>query len=113
MVWVDKDILNTNTLSTSFHQGCVLSPFLFTLPTYECTARFTDSRTVKFADEITVVGLITGGDESMYKEKVKLLVEWCSDNNLTLNVDKTKEMVDDFRRSQQNHMHQRCQSGDD
>ncbi|KAF7692576.1 hypothetical protein HF521_010186, partial [Silurus meridionalis] len=39
-------------------------------------------------------------DESAYREEVKRLTAWCGANNLSLNVDKTKEMVVDFRRAQ-------------
>lgn len=33
---------------------------------------------------ITVVGLISGNDETTYREEVKHLVGWCMDNNLVL-----------------------------
>ena len=52
---------------------------------------------IKFADDTTVIGLITNGDESAYRSEVENLVEWCQANNLTLNVDKTKEMVIRYR----------------
>ncbi|KAI5102820.1 gastrula zinc finger protein XlCGF28.1-like [Silurus meridionalis] len=39
-------------------------------------------------------------DESAYREEVQRLTAWCGANNLSLNVDKTKEMVVDFRRAQ-------------
>lgn len=46
---------------------------------------------VKFADDTTLVGLISGGDESAYRAEVHGLVTWCKDNNLTLNTAKTEE----------------------
>ncbi|KAM8822285.1 uncharacterized protein ACB058_021512 [Synchiropus picturatus] len=52
----------------------------------------------QFADDTTVVGLIRNDDESNYRSEVSRLVQWCDDNNLRLNVEKTKEMVVDFRR---------------
>ncbi|KAI5627516.1 gastrula zinc finger protein XlCGF28.1-like [Silurus asotus] len=55
---------------------------------------------IKFADDTTVVGLISKNDESAYSEEVQRLTAWCGANNLTLNVDKKKEMVVDFRRAQ-------------
>jgi hypothetical protein len=45
--------------------------------------------TIKFADDTTVVGLITDNDETAYRE-VRELAVWCQDNNLSLNVNKTK-----------------------
>ncbi|GAA6107797.1 uncharacterized protein LOC121182596, partial [Tachysurus ichikawai] len=58
---------------------------------------------IKFADDTTVVGLINNNDESAYREEVQQLTAWCRANNLSLNVDKTKEMVVDFRRAQSDH----------
>ncbi|KAI3363565.1 hypothetical protein L3Q82_012174 [Scortum barcoo] len=48
---------------------------------------------VKFADDTTVIGLITGDDETAYREEVRALTSWCQDNNLHLNVSKTKELI--------------------
>uniref|UniRef100_A0A669EKF5 Reverse transcriptase domain-containing protein n=1 Tax=Oreochromis niloticus TaxID=8128 RepID=A0A669EKF5_ORENI len=58
---------------------------------------------VKFADDTTVVGLITNGDETAYREEVSALTHWCQDNHLTLNVAKTKELIVDFRRCREVH----------
>jgi hypothetical protein len=55
---------------------------------------------IKFADDTTVVGLITNSDETAYREEVRALGVWCQENNLTLNVNKTKEMIVDFRKQQ-------------
>ncbi len=45
-----------------------------------------------------MVGLISNRDETNYRSEVSRLAGWCSDNNLSLNVEKTKEIVVDFRR---------------
>ncbi|CAI5669471.1 unnamed protein product [Oreochromis niloticus] len=58
---------------------------------------------VKFADDTTVVGLITNGDETAYREEVSALTHWCQDNHLTFNVAKTKELIVDFRRCREVH----------
>jgi hypothetical protein len=55
---------------------------------------------IKFADNTTAVGLITNNDETAYIEEVKALVEWGQENNLSLNVNKTKEQIVDFRKQQ-------------
>ncbi len=97
-VCVGRNTSSTTTLSTDAPQGCVLSPLLFTLLTHDCTAKFSSNHIIKFADD-TVVGLISNNDETHFREKVAQLAEWCGVNNLSLNVEKTKEVVMDFRRN--------------
>ncbi|KAI4898937.1 hypothetical protein NFI96_007064 [Prochilodus magdalenae] len=89
---------STRTVSTGTPQGCVLSPLLYTLFTYDCVASQSNTSIIKFADDTTVIGLITGGDETAYRREVAELVDWCDYNNLSLNTDKTKEMIVDPRR---------------
>ncbi|KAL0153065.1 hypothetical protein M9458_051664 [Cirrhinus mrigala] len=101
-VHVGHNTSSTTTLSTGAPQGCVLSPLLFTLLTHDCTAKFSSIH-IKFADDTTVVGLISNNDETPYREEVAQLVEWCGANNLSLNVSKTKEVVMDFRRNSVDH----------
>ena len=45
-----------------------------------------------------MIGLITDGDESDYRREIEDLTLWC-DNNLSFNVNKTKEIIVDFRKS--------------
>ncbi len=52
----------------------------------------------KFADDTTLIGLITNDNESDYRREVSTLFDWSCTHNLKLNVLKTKEMVFDFRR---------------
>ncbi|KAI4904962.1 hypothetical protein NFI96_002249 [Prochilodus magdalenae] len=54
----------------------------------------------KFADDTTILGLITDGDETVYRDEVSALSEWCYHNNLSLNISKTKEMIVDYRKLQ-------------
>ncbi|XDV14228.1 hypothetical protein PO909_002405, partial [Leuciscus waleckii] len=49
-------------------QGCVLSPLLFTLLTHDCAAKHSSNHLIKFADDTTVVGLISQNDESAYRK---------------------------------------------
>ena len=47
--------------------------------------------------------MITKNDEAAYSEEVRALGVWCQENNLSLNVNKTKEMIVDFRKQQREH----------
>ena len=68
----------------------MLSLLLYSPFTHDCVAKH-DSNTInKFADDTTVVGLFTDNDESAYKEENRDLAVRCQDNNLALNVRKTK-----------------------
>ncbi|KAI4889498.1 hypothetical protein NFI96_008344 [Prochilodus magdalenae] len=102
-VQIERNTSSITTLSTGAPQGCVLSPLLFTLLTHDCAAMHSSNHIIKFADDTTVVGLISKNDESAYREEVQRLTDWCRTNNLSLNVDKTKEMVVDSRRTRRDH----------
>ncbi|KAK1788023.1 hypothetical protein P4O66_016497 [Electrophorus voltai] len=98
-VQIGSSTSNTTTLSTGAPQGSIFSSLLFTLLTHDCAAMHSLNHIIKFADDTTVVGLINKDNESAYREEVRELVSWCKANNLYLNVDKTKQMVVDFRRT--------------
>ncbi len=91
------------TLNTGAPQGCVLSPLLYSLYTHDCAATHSSNVIVKFADDTTVIGLITDNDETAYRAEVSTLTKWCQENHLSLNIDKTKELVVDFRRQSREH----------
>ena len=76
----------------------LLSPLLYSLFTHDCTARHESKTIIKFADDTTVLGLIPNNDETAYREEVRDLTVWCKDNNLSLNVIKTKERIVDYRK---------------
>ena len=69
---------------------CHAGPLLYSLFIDDCVAKHDSNSIIKFADDTTVVGLITNNDETAYREKARNLAEWCQDNNLSLNVSKTK-----------------------
>uniref|UniRef100_A0A669DGC5 Reverse transcriptase domain-containing protein n=1 Tax=Oreochromis niloticus TaxID=8128 RepID=A0A669DGC5_ORENI len=78
--------------------GSPASPLLFSLYTNCCTSTHQSVKLIKFADDTTVIGLISDGDESAYRREVEHLVSWCSHNNLVLNAQKTVEIIVDFRK---------------
>ena len=84
------------------HKGTCSAP-LYSLFTHDCVAMHASNSFIKFADDTTVVGLITNNDETAYREEVKALGVWCQENNISLSVTKTNEMIVDFRKQQREH----------
>ncbi len=78
-----------------------LSPLLFTLYTYECNPRHGKNSVLKFADDTNITGRISNSDETSYWEDVHHLAEWCTENNLLLNLSKTKELIIDLEKRRQ------------
>ncbi len=92
---------NSITLNIGAPQGCVLSPLLYSLYTHDCVSSHSSTSIVKFADDTVVLGLVSNNDEAAYLYEVERLTSWCQDNCLSLNVSKTKELIVDFRKRQQ------------
>src|SRR4029434_3108791 len=61
-VRLGKHDSDPRTISTGSPQGCVLSPLLFSLYTNSCTSSHQSVKLLKFADDTTLIGLISGGD---------------------------------------------------
>ncbi len=66
--------------------------------THNCTATYSSNVIVKFADDTTVIGLITDNDDTAYREEVSTLTKWCQENHLSLNIDWLMELVEDESR---------------
>lgn len=77
---------STTVLNTGAPQGCVLSPLLFTLLTHDCEAAHSSNHIIKFADDTTVVGLISGVNEALYREEVAHST-WTKQKNWSLTSD--------------------------
>ena len=81
----------------------MLSPLLYSLFTHDRMARHDSNTIIKFANDTTVVGLITNNDETACREEVRDLARWWQNNNLSLNVTNTKEMIVDYRKRRTEH----------
>ncbi len=101
VVKVSQFTSNSITLNVGALQGCVLSPLLYSLYTHDCVSSHSSISIIKFSDDTVVLGLISKDDETAYLDEVERLTSWCQDNCLSLNVSKTKELIVDFRKSQQ------------
>ncbi len=101
VVKVGQFTSNSITLNIGAPQGCVLSPLLYSLYTHDCVSSHSSTSIIKFADDTVVLGLINNDDETAYLDEVERLTSWCQDNCLSLNMSKTKELIVDFRKRQQ------------
>ncbi|KAM3873452.1 C-C chemokine receptor type 5-like [Diretmus argenteus] len=77
-VRLDNHTSSTLTLNTGVPQGCVLSPLLYSLFTYDCRPVHGTNTIIKFADDTAVIGFISNNDESAYREEVQHLSAWKS-----------------------------------
>lgn len=84
----------TRILNSSVPQGWVLRPLLYSLFTHDCFANHNTTSVIKFANNITVVDLMDNNKE----EVIKLLAGRFTNNNLCVNIRKTKNLIVDFRR---------------
>ena len=82
VVKVGNNISTSLILNTGAPQGCVPSPLLYSLFTHDYVDMHASNSIIKFADDKTVVGLITNNDETAYREEVSALGVWCQQNNL-------------------------------
>ena len=96
VVRVCNNTSETLIINTGAPQGCVLCPLLYSLFIHDCVAKHDSNTIIKFA---TAVGLITDNDETAYKEEVRDLAVWFQNNNLSLNITKTK----DYRKRRTEH----------
>ena len=102
-VYINGQRSSTILLNIGSPQGCVLSAVLFILYTNGLIAKHDNCYIIKYADDTAIIGLISNNNEQDYFNEIASTVKWCNENNLLLNVSKTKELIFDFRKHQQTH----------
>ena len=96
-----SSVLITNTGAP---QGTVLAPMLFSIYTNSCSKVFDNIPIIKYADDTSIQALIKcPSDLSNYFSEVTRFCNWCENHFLLLNVKKTKELIIDFRKSDNVH----------
>ena len=70
-VRVNGSISSPVIINTGAPQGCVLSPFLFTLFTNDCVSGDQSVRLITFSDDATLIGCIDNADETAYRGRRK------------------------------------------
>lgn len=71
---------------------------MYSLFMHDCMVAHSSNTIITFADNMTVIGMITSDNEMAYREVVRVRTSWHQDNNLHLNVSKTKELIVDYRK---------------
>ncbi|KAF0024881.1 hypothetical protein F2P81_021762 [Scophthalmus maximus] len=76
-----KHVSESQTISTRSPQGCVLFPLLFSLYTNGCTSSHQFVKLLKFPEDTTLIGLISGGDNAgeceFFGKAVDFLSHFC------------------------------------
>lgn len=91
---VGSTISSPSITYTCAPQSCVLSPFLFTLHTDDCTSLSPITTYLKYLDDTAVLAILTGNNSvTNSHNSISHLTQWCMDNQLHYNVSKMKELV--------------------
>ena len=100
IVFIDNtNVSQPITTNIGSPQGCILSPFLFSLYTNEMRSHHKDVNVIKYAEDTLIMGQIYDDDDIQYVTAINYIIEWCCENQLHLNERKTKELIIDFRKN--------------
>ena len=76
-------VSSTIIMNTGTPQGCVLSPLLYSLFTNDCVSHHSSVPLLKFADDTTLIGLVTWCRTPMSLNTAMKLATWCRGVTLT------------------------------
>ncbi len=94
----------TITLNTGVPQGCVLSPFFYSLYTHGCRPVHGSNSIIKFADDTTVIGLIRDNDETAYRRRYSTWPHGALTITCSLTPARQRSLLVDFRRRKEARM---------
>ncbi len=73
----------TIIVNTGAPQGCIPSPFLYTLYTNDCLSPSLITRYFKYSDDTAILALLNWEDSvTAYHQSVAYFNQWCTDNHL-------------------------------
>lgn len=87
VVEINNAVSSSKTISMGATQGYVQSLLLYSVYSND----YKSEQIFKFADDTTLIGLITDNNVSDYRREVSTLFEWSCPYNLKLNVLKTRK----------------------
>jgi len=72
-------------------QGSVLGPLLFSIMVSDVKTVSSDNDLIKYADDMTL--LVPENSDTGISEEFEEIKHWAAENKMTINLDKTKEIV--------------------
>ena len=91
-VKLQNDISEWLSLNASVPQGSTLAPILFVVMINDLQVS-TDSDMYKYMDDATVSEIISANQPGNMSQNAQQIVEWTDNNNMSVNLVKTKEML--------------------